>query len=134
MPETPAAPARFARRTKDWSNETKTAPGGRPLKCIASASSIPWTVSARAAATDGSSSVCTFWRPSNLVNASRTALSSNPYILRWTQPVSSNTVFAIQIGSFATGPCGGLFEVVLGQQTYQDVSIDRGHGVESPRV
>ena len=42
---------------KDWSNETETAPGGRPLRCIVFASSIPWIVSAKAAATDDSSSV-----------------------------------------------------------------------------
>src|SRR5216684_3750814 len=35
------------------------------------------------------------------MNASRTALSSNPYRLRRTQAVSSNTVFEIQIGSAA---------------------------------
>jgi hypothetical protein len=34
---------------RNWSKETKTAPGGRSLKCIASASSIPWAVSAKAA-------------------------------------------------------------------------------------
>src|SRR5260370_38608506 len=37
-------------------------------------------------------------RPSNGVNVSRITPSSNPYRLRSTQPVSSNTVFAIQIG------------------------------------
>ena len=79
-------PQRFVRRMKDWSNETKTAPGGRPLRCILFASSIPWIVSAKAAATDDSSSVYVL-EPSNLVNASRTAFSSNPYKLPRTQPV-----------------------------------------------
>src|ERR1035437_9965298 len=102
MPETPVAPARFARRTKDRSKETKTAPGGLLLKCIASANSTPWSVSASAATMDGLSSACTFLRPSNFVKASRMALSSNPYRRRRTQPVSSNTVFAIQIGPAAS--------------------------------
>src|SRR5579864_969657 len=88
IPDTPAAPARFARRTKDWSKEKKAAPCGLLLKCIASASSMPCVVSARAAATDGSSSTCTFLRPSNLVKASQITLSSNPYKLPRTQPVS----------------------------------------------
>ena len=39
--ETPATPARFARRTRARSNETKFAPGGRLHKCSASANSRP---------------------------------------------------------------------------------------------
>src|SRR5450432_293210 len=105
MPETSVAPARFARRTNDWSKETNLAPDGLLLRCIASANAIPWTVSARAAATDGSSSACTFLRPSNLLNASAMAASSNSYRLRRTQPVSSNTVLAIQIGPAANRAC-----------------------------
>src|ERR1035437_9847554 len=101
MPETPVAPARFARRTKDRSKETKTAPGGLLLKCIASANSTPWSVSASAATMDGLSSVFTFSMPSNFVKASRMALLSNPYRVRSSQSVSSKTVFAIQIGPAA---------------------------------
>src|SRR5471030_1359717 len=105
MPETSVAPARFARRTNDWSKETNLAPDGLLLRCIASANAIPWTVSARAADTDSSSSTCTFLRPSNLLNASAMAACSNSYRLRRTQPVSSNTVLAIQIGPAANRDC-----------------------------
>src|SRR5271157_1543937 len=113
MPETPA---RMARRTKDWSNDANAAPGGRLVTCIASANSMPWAVRASAAATAGSSSARTFSRPSNFMNASRMALSSNPYRLRSTQPVSSSTVFAIQIGPAANrrraaASCPGLSPV-----------------------
>src|SRR5438105_9007724 len=95
------APARLARLTNDLSKETKTAPGGLLLKCMASANSIPCAIIARAYATDVSSSACTFLRPSRFVKALRIAVSSNPYSLRRTQPVSSKTVFAIQIGPAA---------------------------------
>lgn len=83
-PETPVAPARLARRTKEWSKETEMAPRGLLLRWMASTSSIRSAVSARAAAKDGLSSVCTFLRPSNFVNASRTAASLNPCRLRRT--------------------------------------------------
>src|ERR1035438_803678 len=99
--EISGAPARFARCTKDLSKETNWPPGGLLPRCIASANSTPCATIASAAATDDSSSAFTFFRPSSLVNASRIALCSNPYRLRSTQPVSSNTVFAIQIGWLA---------------------------------
>src|ERR1019366_2349543 len=101
MPEMSGTPARIARWTKALSNETNLAPGGLLLKCIASASSIPEVVSASAAASDDSSSTCTFLRPSNFVSAARTAPSSNPYGLRSPQPVSRSTFFAIHIGPAA---------------------------------
>ena len=100
-PEMADTPARLVRRMKGLSKETKTASGGLLLKCMASANSTPCTVSASAAATDDSSSACTFLSPSNFVNARRIEPSSNPYRLRRTQFVSSNTVFAIQIGPAA---------------------------------
>ncbi len=49
--ETACAPARCARRTKVLSKEIKLAPDGLLVRCIASASSTPWSASARAAAT-----------------------------------------------------------------------------------
>src|ERR1035438_6208731 len=101
MPEMSETPARFARWTKALSKEINAAPGGLLLRCIASANSIPDAVSASAAANDDSSSTVTFLRPSSLVNAVRIALSSNPYRLRSTQPVSRRTVFAIHIGPSA---------------------------------
>src|ERR1035438_3152669 len=101
MPDTPETPARLARRTKALSNETNAALAGLLLNCIASARSIPCAMSPSAAASDGSSSTCTFLRPSTFVKALRMAPSSNPYALRRTQSVSRNTVFAIQIGPAA---------------------------------
>jgi hypothetical protein len=68
MQETSVAPARFARRTKDWSN------------------SIPWTTSARAAS-DG-----------RLILGVHVFQAEQ---LRRTHPVSSITVFAIQMGPAA---------------------------------
>jgi len=56
MLEMPVTPARFARRTKDLSKVTNCAPGGRLLKCMASANSTPCAVSARAARIEGTSS------------------------------------------------------------------------------
>src|ERR1017187_9792647 len=75
MPEMSGTPARFARWTKALSKETNLAPGGLLLKCIASASSIPDAVSVNAAASDDSSSTCTFLRPSSFVNAVRPAFT-----------------------------------------------------------